>query len=51
MNNSKNNDCYAAIDLVIRKDEHGKYHATGGPSEALFCGTGNSSDELKARER
>lgn len=42
MNQSR---CYAVIDLVVTKDEDGTYHATGGPSEALFGGSGKSSDE------
>lgn len=37
--------CYAAIDLVITKDDDGRYHATGGPREAIFGGDGMSSDE------
>lgn len=37
--------CYAAVDLVITKDCDGRYHATGGPSEAIFGGNGISSDE------
>lgn len=36
---------YASIDLVVRESPVGKYQATGGPEEAVFCGTGVSSDE------
>lgn len=37
--------CYASIDLVVTKGEDGTYHAVGGPKEALFGGSGSSSDE------
>jgi len=33
------------IDLVVTKDANGRYHATGGPKEAMFGGDGISSDE------
>ncbi len=36
---------YMTIDLVIEEQHDGKYVATGGPREALFHGTGDSSDE------
>lgn len=32
------------IDLVITKKD-GKYQASGGPPDAIFTGTGDSSDE------
>lgn len=36
---------YSVIDLVVTKDDEGQYHATGGPREAIFSGSGASSDE------
>ena len=36
---------YAAIDLVVTQSDDGRYHAIGGPDEAIFHGEGNSSDE------
>lgn len=38
-------NCYANIDLVVTKDSDGRYHAIGGPEEAMFGGYGVSSDE------
>lgn len=43
--NSAQSGPYMVIDLVIEERHDGKYVATGGPREALFHGTGDSSDE------